>query len=67
MIISNVIDGSNLGFNVGDRIEVFEVDMSSPNMINIIYNKLIYIDNNESIKLKVNDIERIITPYSFFN
>ena len=51
IFVSNKLEGCNLGLKVGDEIIIPGIDMNNPEVINEIYNKIIFINSDKEIDL----------------
>lgn len=67
IVVSNILPNCRLDIQINDVINLPGLDMSKPEKINEIYNRLIYLNDNKDVSLLVNGIEKVVTPVGLFS
>jgi hypothetical protein len=66
IIDSNKLDNCVEGINIGDKIEIPGVNMNDPEVINEIYNKLIFLTSDNETEIILNGEPVIYKPVQLF-
>ncbi|HOJ64934.1 MAG TPA: hypothetical protein PLE45_11000 [Spirochaetota bacterium] len=67
IIVSNILDGCNLDINVGDKIIIPDLDMDNLEVVNDIYNKIIFLNSDDEIELICNNQKVRYKPVPLFS
>jgi hypothetical protein len=67
IIVTNKLQGCNLDINIGDKIIIPDLDMDNLEVVNDIYNKLIFINSDDEIDLICNGKKANYKPVELFN
>lgn len=66
IIVSNKLEGCNSEININDKIIIPNLDMNNIEVINQIYNKLIFLNNESEIELIFNRKKVFLKPVMLF-
>jgi len=66
IIVSNLLPTSVSGINIGDKITIPGLDMTNPEVVNTIYNKIIFLESNNDVELVCNGKNTMFTPNPLF-